>query len=91
MVFGGAIRRERIYPFRPVRFYGVHVEWKNVENWDPFPSNKPWVVTDVSERINPFPTNTLEDIPFNKLVKFQFTVAVLVEGPRSCGLTAQGS
>ena len=35
----------------------VHVEWKNVENWDLLPSNEPWMFTDVSERMNPFPTN----------------------------------
>ena len=56
----------------------MHVEWKNVGNWDPLPSNKPWVVTDVSERINPFPTNTLEDIPSNEPCKFQLRISAII-------------
>ena len=78
MVFGGAIRRECIYAFRPVTFLSGYDEWKSVENRDPFPSNKPWVVTDVSERINPFPTNTLEDIPSNEPAKFLFAVLSVI-------------
>ncbi len=65
-------RREQIYPFRSITFYGLHIEWKNVENWDPLPSNEPRMFTDVSERINPFPTNTLESIPLGELAKLQF-------------------
>ena len=32
---------------------------------DHFPSNELRMLTDLSERINPFPTNTPEGIPFN--------------------------
>ena len=32
---------------------------------DHFPPNEPRMLTDLSERINPFPTNTPEGIPFN--------------------------
>ena len=31
-----------------------------------FPFNETWMVTNLSERMNPFPTNTLEHIPFNE-------------------------
>ena len=72
LVFGGAIRRERIYPFRPVRFYGVHVEWKNVEKRNPLPSNETRAFTDLSERMNAFPTHILEHIRSNEPCKFQF-------------------
>ena len=34
--------------------------------------NEPRRLTDVSERINPFPTHTLEHIPLGELVKHQF-------------------
>ena len=34
---------------------------------------EPWWFMNLSERINPFPTHTLEDIPFNEPCKFHFT------------------
>ena len=70
--FAEVIRRERIYPFRLVTFlWGVR--WiKKCWERNPLPSNELRMFTDLSERINPFPTNTLEDIPFNDPVKFQF-------------------
>ena len=55
------------------KFLSRYVEWIIVgKNWNPLPTNEPRMFTDLSERINPFPTHTLEGIPFNKLAKFQF-------------------
>ena len=56
-----------------VTFLLGYVEWKNVEKMNPLPSNGPWMVTDVSERMNAFPTHTLNHFQFNKLAKLQFS------------------
>ena len=39
---------------------------------NPFPSNETRMFIHLSERINPFPTHTLEHIPLDELAKFQF-------------------
>ena len=39
---------------------------------DHFPFNEPRMFIHLSERINPFPTHTLEHIPLGELAKFQF-------------------
>ncbi len=60
-----------------VTFLLGYVEWKNVEKMNPLPSNGPWMVTDVSERMNAFPTHTLNHFQFNKLAKFRFTCSTI--------------
>ena len=58
-----------------VTFLSGYVEWKNVENWDPLTPNERWMLTDVSERINAFPTHTLEHIPLDEPAKFQLAAS----------------
>ena len=70
--FAEVIRRERIYPFRLVTFLWGARWIKKCWERNPLPSNEPRMFTDLSERINPFPTNTLEDVPFNEPAKLQF-------------------
>ena len=38
---------------------------------NPLPFNGPWMLTDVSERMNAFPTHTLAHIPLGELAKHQ--------------------
>ena len=35
------------------------------KNWNPIPTNEPWMLTNISERINPFPTKRINIFPFN--------------------------
>ena len=62
----------------------MHVGWKNVEKGrNPLPSNEPWIIIDVSERINAFPTKCP--------AKFQFTDQFSVRKPAVLALFSSGA
>ena len=46
-----------------------------------YPLDEPWMLTDVAERINAFPTHTLKHFPFNEPYKFQFSLTRCWNGP----------
>ena len=60
------VRRERIHPFRPVTSYkaagGMGKCCAFCEN---IPFNAPWRLSNIAERINPFPTKRINIFPFN--------------------------
>ena len=54
------VRRECIYAFRSLPVTNRQVEWENVpQNAQEIPSNKHWWLSEVSERMNPFPTDPI--------------------------------
>ena len=74
--FAEVIRRERIYPFRNAGEHPRLVEQEMVrQHRMAYPTFSiqytPNKNVSAAERMNPFPTHTLEHIPFNEPCKFQ--------------------
>ena len=63
-----------------VTFLLEYVEWKNVENGNPLPSNEPRMFTNVSERINPFPTKYLYNFQFTMKIRGRLWIHFLKTG-----------